>query len=103
MKKFLYFLTISLFVLSFFAPSYAAGITDFSGTWNNADRATKGVTKLEISVKGSSASVHAWGKCHPQDCDWGSVPARYYKDGTLRATYRIIIMRCGPAPVASGR
>ncbi len=88
MKKLLYFLTVSLVVLSFSVPSHAAGINDFSGTWNNADRATKGVTKLEISVKGSSASVHAWGKCHPQDCDWGSVPARYYKDGTLRATYR---------------
>lgn len=36
---------------------------------------TAGITALNIGISGSSASVHAWGKCHPTDCDWGTVSA----------------------------
>ena len=32
-----------------------------------------GLNKLEISIAGAgpSVSIHAWGKCEPEDCDWG--------------------------------
>jgi hypothetical protein len=88
MKKLVCFLTACLIVLTFSTVSYSAGVKDFAGTWNNVNATTRGVTKLDISVKGSSAAVHAWGKCHPKDCDWGTVRATYYKDGTLQTSYR---------------
>lgn len=30
---------------------------------------------MSIAVSGGTVSVHAWGKCHPTDCDWGTVNA----------------------------
>lgn len=47
----------------------------FVGHWANADRATQGITRLEITRSGNTYRVHAWGKCLPRDCDWGSVTA----------------------------
>ena len=52
-----------------------ASISQFNGTWINMDSNTRGMTKMEISHQGSAIKLHAWGKCHPQDCDWGTVPA----------------------------
>lgn len=43
----------------------------FSGSWVNANSATPGITRLEIQENGDAVTVHAWGACHPQDCDWG--------------------------------
>jgi hypothetical protein len=53
----------------------SASLAQFAGDWNNVDPNTGGITKLSISVSGASSNVHAWGKCHPTDCDWGSVNA----------------------------
>lgn len=53
----------------------SASLAQFAGDWNNVDPNTGGITKLSIAVSGASANVHAWGKCHPTDCDWGSVDA----------------------------
>jgi len=50
-----------------------ASMDQFAGRWTNADTNTGGMTTLQIGVSGDSADVHAWGKCHPSDCDWGSV------------------------------
>ncbi len=41
---------------------------DISGTWVNTDAETKGITKLVIA---NNNSIHGFGKCSPQDCDWG--------------------------------
>ena len=50
---------------------------DFAGQWKNVDPATRGLTRVEIRVQGrDSIGVHPWGKCHPQDCDWGESDAR---------------------------
>jgi hypothetical protein len=54
------------------ALSGYASMDQFAGQWTNVDPNTNGITKLEIGVTGVSASVHAWGKCTPTDCDWGS-------------------------------
>jgi len=42
------------------------------GTWTNpAPEALNGINKLEISSNGGQVTLHAWGKCAPNDCDWG--------------------------------
>ena len=44
-----------------------------SGIWKNANPQTRGITKLDVQPSGDLVSVHAWGACSPQDCDWGTV------------------------------
>jgi hypothetical protein len=44
----------------------------FNGNWNNSDKNTSGVTRLEIQQTGNEIKVHAFGKCSPKDCDWGT-------------------------------
>jgi hypothetical protein len=70
----------------------AAMLQYFPGVWENIDPATRGITKLKIRASGSELFVQAWGKCVPNDCDWGEVKAeKYYvpkvKKGMM-ATYR---------------
>jgi len=87
MKRFVCMLTVVAVLLVFSSVSFA-GLNNFAGTWKNVNTRTRGITKLVISVKGRTATVHAWGKCRPRDCNWGTVSARYYKNNSLRATYR---------------
>ncbi|NTW52550.1 MAG: hypothetical protein HGB22_08180 [Chlorobiaceae bacterium] len=58
-----------------------AAINQFTGSWKNTDPNTSGITTLVISGNGNALQLHAWGKCHPQDCDWGEVPAYAYAPG----------------------
>jgi len=58
-----------------------ASMTQFAGSWTNVDANTRGITNLDISVMGSNAKVQAWGKCHPTDCDWGTVQAQAFAPG----------------------
>ncbi len=60
----------------FAAQCGCASMDQFAGRWTNADTNTGGITTLQIDISGDSANVHAWGKCHPSDCDWGS--ANFY-------------------------
>jgi hypothetical protein len=48
-----------------------AGGSALEGTWGNPDKATGGITKMVISKSGSNYVIQAWGKCSPNDCDWG--------------------------------
>lgn len=43
----------------------------FSGAWMNDNSATRGITRLKVQQSGDLVTVHAWGACSPQDCDWG--------------------------------
>lgn len=43
----------------------------YSGTWLNVDAKDGGITKLVLAENDSGTTIHAWGKCHPDDCDWG--------------------------------
>jgi hypothetical protein len=52
---------------------HAVGLSYFGGKWKNADTKTRGLTALNIRTTGESVWVHAWGACHPSDCDWGEV------------------------------
>lgn len=79
-------------------PSASGQLNQFMGNWKNVDANTGGVTKLAIANVGNTLTVHAWGKCHPTDCDWDAVPAYAYaptvqdnvsaKARTISATFR---------------
>jgi len=55
-----------------------AALNQFTGNWRNVNANTGGVTKLTIAAVGNNVEVHAWGKCHPTDCDWGNVQGYAY-------------------------
>ena len=74
MKIFLSLATACLLLLISLSTC-TASLAQFAGEWSNIDTNTGGITKLNIGISGASANVHAWGKCHPTDCDWGTVPA----------------------------
>ncbi len=75
MKKTLTAFSSLLVLLLLFHTSAQASVNQFTGTWFNTDPNTRGITKLVINNNGGKVSLHAWGKCHPKDCDWGKVPA----------------------------
>ena len=52
-------------------------IESFVGLWRNVDPETRSWTKVKISAKNDTLSVHIWGKCHPSDCDLGLATAKY--------------------------
>jgi len=74
MKNLLLVATASLLLLMSLSTC-TASLAQFSGDWTNVDTNTGGLTKLNIAVSGNTADVHAWGKCHPTDCDWGATNA----------------------------
>lgn len=59
-------------------PGAQAALNDFAGNWENSDRNTRGITRLQITPSGNNLRVHAWGSCSPKDCDWGVVTATPY-------------------------
>ncbi len=56
----------------------SAAVSDFTGRWKNADPATRGISQLNIHADGGQLIVRAWGKCHPNDCDWGEQAAQLF-------------------------
>jgi hypothetical protein len=59
------------------------------GRWINIDPDTRGLPRIELTFvcqdqvlngepypPGPPWYIHAWGRCHPQDCDWGEVGAQ---------------------------
>ena len=96
----------------FLAHSASAGlcvIPPEKGTWVNEDPNTSGITKIVVETECISNpirkcnadgticsithSVYAvnylklWGKCHPTDCYWGKVEARYSPSRWLYGFY----------------
>jgi hypothetical protein len=60
--------------------SLALGDTSrFEGHW--IDTQSRGIAALEIRSDGATLRFHVYGRCHPQDCDWGEVPAQTYAPG----------------------
>lgn len=46
-----------------------------TGTWVNTDPNTNDVTRIVVDqLADGSLRAHAFGRCHPSDCDWGSTP-----------------------------
>ncbi|MBW2039980.1 MAG: hypothetical protein JRI46_10405 [Deltaproteobacteria bacterium] len=77
MRKVTLGLVVSILALVM-AATASADLNQFAGRWKNTDPDTRGVTTLNIRVRGTNVTVQAWGKCHPKDCDWGRVKAYAY-------------------------
>ena len=58
-------------LLSYAATAIAAD--SIAGSWINENSGTGGVTRVVVRSEGAQLFVHAWGACHPRDCDWGEV------------------------------
>lgn len=54
------------------SQAYAA--PPLAGKWVNIDENTNSITRLEVTEEADGWVIHAWGKCGPSDCDWGTVP-----------------------------
>lgn len=62
--------------------------TAFTGGWRSVDPDTRGITRIQIAPNpDGSFQVHAWGKCHPTDCDWGTTIAEH-PDHILQAIWK---------------
>jgi hypothetical protein len=50
------------------------------GTWMNCDHATRNLVRVMIAANGNEITVHAFGACSPNPCDWGQVNGTVYAD-----------------------
>lgn len=56
----------------------ASAESPLAGTWVNSSPLQRGsVSRLVIAASGNQLSIHAWGKCKPADCDWGTQAATF--------------------------
>jgi len=79
--RLLYPCLAAVLLLLLTATGGLASMAQFEGSWTNVDTNTGGITKLDIAVLGANAKVQGWGKCHPTDCDWGTVKADAFASG----------------------
>ena len=68
-----------VFFVAFFL-TLGASAFNYNGTWFNTNSSSNGITKLIIK---SNGTIRAYGKCHPRDCDWGSVFYKRVRSGIL--------------------
>ena len=47
----------------------------FVGEWTNKNFETQSVTRVHIRLDGDKIVAHEWGRCSPQECDWGDATA----------------------------
>jgi hypothetical protein len=59
-------------------PGAAANfrVADYIGEWTNADPNTSGITRILVRKDNEKLGVEVFGRCHPTDCDWGTVEAK---------------------------
>jgi hypothetical protein len=69
---------VCLLVLGIQASPASAQFAKFNGEWKNSDPKTLGIKRLEITGSATDTRVHAWGSCHPTDCDLGEAKAVVY-------------------------
>jgi hypothetical protein len=94
-------------------PAHAQCVpSPMAGQWVSTNAATRGLTRAEVQVGccdqvlngvpvcSPPDSVHLFGRCHPSDCDWGTVSGHLqspdgrslqlvYNQGFARKTVRI--------------
>jgi hypothetical protein len=58
-------------------PRSPPPIEQFIGMWRNVEPKTGNWTRVEIRANNENLRVQIWGKCHPSDCDLGTVTAKY--------------------------
>ena len=56
----------------------SANLVELLGDWHNIDSRTRGLVRIVIAEAGGAITVHPWGACHPDPCDWGTVKATLY-------------------------
>jgi hypothetical protein len=60
---------------------------DFLGVWAAPPGDGGGIVRVVVAPgTGDRLEVHVYGRCKPQDCDWGRAPARLYADGPQSKT-----------------
>lgn len=60
----------------------SADVAGFYGNWENATKDATGIRHVAISPAGGNrVSVRVYGNCHPNECDWGMVPADSWPAG----------------------
>lgn len=50
------------------------------GTWMNCDHATRSLVRVMLAANGNEITVHAFGACSPNPCDWGQVNGTIFAD-----------------------
>jgi hypothetical protein len=50
-------------------------LSNLLGTWYNTQPTSGGVVKIIVTLDAGLLKVHAYGKCTPTPCDWGTVTA----------------------------
>lgn len=55
------------------------------GTWVNCDHNTPGLIRLVLADKGNEITVHGFGACQPDPCDWGMVDGLVFADNVCSA------------------
>lgn len=68
-------LSVPMFVIFFLAAAAYGQKDRFVGTFVNVDPNTGGITRLVLQ---SDDTINVWGRCHPNDCDWGQETAFAY-------------------------
>jgi hypothetical protein len=58
----------------------------FVGQWTNKDFETSDTTPIHVRIDKNRILVHAWGRCHPIECDWGETNATLHGE-TLSVTW----------------
>ena len=60
-----------------FKPELVA-VNPLVATWVNCDHQTRGLVRLVIAASGKEITVHGFGACTPNPCDWGVAPGIAY-------------------------
>lgn len=66
--------TMTLIAFLLLGTSSATYAGSLDGKWINKDKNTRGLTKVIIGA--NATTFHAFGKCHPKDCDWKKAPMK---------------------------
>jgi len=74
-------------ILGITTPKVAlvASATPLVGTWMNVDHATRSLVRVMIAASGNEITVHGFGACTPNPCDWGQVNGLVYADNVASA------------------
>jgi peroxiredoxin/outer membrane lipoprotein-sorting protein len=79
-----------------------------TGTWVS-EHESDNVTQVIVRGDGARTIVHAWGSCHPTDCDWGEtdadlwngIPVATWKFGFATTRMQLVLLPDGRMVVAS--
>ncbi|MEO1514348.1 MAG: hypothetical protein AAFV95_05025 [Bacteroidota bacterium] len=66
-------LTLCLLLSMTFTAFAGMPLHKFKGNFKNENSNTRGITKIQLMVAGSSIQARTFGSCSPSDCDWGKV------------------------------